>query len=130
MNIRRLFARCQHPLHANANSEKGYSALYATDYGIAQSGMIERRCRLKMPHSRQYDLVRLGNLSRICSDSGLGSHMVERLLHRGEIACLVIDNRDHYSNPLVLGSRLFICLSRQQAARRARANALNNASIL
>ena len=37
---------------------------------------------------------------------------------------------DHYNNPFVLGSRLFICLSCQQAARSARAKALNNASIL
>ena len=61
----------------------------------------------------------------------LRAQMAQRLEHRGEIAGFVIDHRyAHHNNPLVDGSILPSCLSREQATRSARAKALKMASIL
>src|SRR6266496_6514975 len=35
MNVRRLFARCEHPLHTHANSKEGNSAFDTADYGVS-----------------------------------------------------------------------------------------------
>jgi len=85
--------------------------------------------RSEVAYAGKYNLFRLCNLLRIVGSNGVPTQMIERLLHRCEIAGLVIHNCDHNS-PFVLGSSRAICLSLQHAARRARANALNRASIL
>ena len=55
----------------------------------------------------------------------------ECLFDRGQIARAVIDQGDRaHSSPFVLGSIRASRLSRSQATRSARANALNTASIL
>jgi len=66
---------------------------------------------------------------RVFGDLGCGAKRCEGLHHRSQIAGLVVDDCDH-NKPLVLGSISPSCLSREQATRRARANALNSASIL
>jgi hypothetical protein len=58
----------------------------------------------------------------------VGSNRRERLSNGGEVASLVIDQRNH-SKPLVLGNIRASCLSFEQATRNARANALNTASM-
>ena len=54
---------------------------------------------------------------------------VSAFITDGQIAGLVVDDCDH-SSPFVLGSISPSCLSREQATRSARANALKSASIL
>jgi hypothetical protein len=55
--------------------------------------------------------------------------MVKSFFNRGQIAGFVVHDGDH-SNPFVLGKSRAIWRSRQQAARNARAKALNKDSIL
>src|SRR5579872_5575573 len=60
-----------------------------------------------------------------------GCEVAQGLNHGREVAGLVIDDGHlHQSSPLVLGSISLSCGSRAQAKRRARAKALNSASIL
>ena len=89
----------------------------------------ERRRGLEIPHSGQDNFIRPGDHLRIVSDARLVTQMIKRLSHRCEISSLVIHDCDHKS-PFVLGSKRAMRLSRQQAARNARENALNRASIL
>ena len=67
---------------------------------------------------------------RVASDDGVRAQMIQRLFDRSKIPGAIVDDRDHQSNPFVLGSKRAMRRSRQQAARSARANALNNDSIL
>src|SRR6202012_2169918 len=84
---------------------------------------------LEMANSREDDFFRRLHHGWICRYAGLAPQALPRLHHRRQISRLVIDDRDH-SNPLVLGSISPNCLSREQATRSARANALNRASTL
>jgi len=82
-----------------------------------------------MPDSRKDDFVRGGNGIDFTGHHNRRAQMVERFLHRIQIAGAVIQDRNHKS-PLVLGSIRARRWSREQATRNARAKALNSASIL
>ena len=80
-------------------------------------------------------------MSEIAADTSQSPSEVSRLalqgaLDAGDVACTVVDEGDSlclrvgHSRPFVLGSMSPSCLSREHATRRARAKALNNASIL
>src|SRR6185437_1719987 len=116
------------PLHAHANPQEWLSAGERIQQRQAQL-MIERQTAIEVPHTRDNQLFRLRNHLRIASDFCRGAQMLKSLFDRANIAGSIIDNRDHRS-PLVLGSILANCLSREQATRTARAKALNRASIL
>ena len=60
---------------------------------------------------------------------GLDSLPRQRTLHRGQISCVVFNQRNLHSSPLVLGSTRRKRWSRATAKRSARAKALNMASI-
>ena len=92
-------------------------------------GARQRGCGFEIPHARQNDFVRPRNHRRVRGDRRLMPEMVKRFFHRGKVPGLVVHDRDH-SSPFVLGNRRAIRRSRQHAARSARANALNNDSIL
>ena len=62
---------------------------------------------------------------RLICHHNVSSQVVKRLLYRIQVARAIIHDRDHRS-PLVLGSILPKRRSREQATRRARANALKS----
>ena len=66
---------------------------------------------------------------RLVGHDDFSAEIVERLLHRIQVARAVIHDSDHRS-PLVLGSMRPRRRSREHATRRARAKALKSASIL
>ena len=74
-----------------------------------------------MSDAGQNDAVRAADDFRIAGDARFVSDMVQRLLHRSEVARAIVDDGDH-SRPFVLGSIFAIRRSRQQATRSARAN--------
>ncbi len=126
--MRRLPARLEHPLHAQTNSEQRNLPVDRVHDRFLQSSR-QRGCGFKIPHARQNDLAGPRDRRRVGGDRRLVSEMVKRFFHRGKISGLIVNDGDH-SNPFVLGNRRAIRRSRQQAARNARAKALNNASIL
>src|SRR6266496_902425 len=129
VNFRRLFTRCQHPLHPDTYSQERNSVLDSLDYGFAQSGIIQGLCGSEVTNPRQNDFFCQLNFRDVRSNHRLRAKMVKGLLYGRQIARLVINDCDH-NKPFVLGSSRAICLSCQHAARNARANALNSASIL
>lgn len=82
-----------------------------------------------MSYAGQHKLTRPPRNRRIICNYRLPAYVIEGLFHRCQIAGLIIENGNHIS-PLVLGSILARRRSRQQAKRKARANALNRASSL
>ena len=116
------------PLHADADAQKWL----ALGKGLQQRQpelSIQCLTAIEVSHTRHNQLFRRGNHPCIRSDLSNRAQMFERFFHRADVARAIIDNGDH-SSPLVLGSMPANCLSREQATRRARPNALNNASIL
>jgi len=97
---------------------------------LLQSPGREGRGRREVSHPGQNYLFRACHRLRVGSDHRPDSHPVESLFYRGKVSHAVIDNGNRHSSPLVLGNSRAIRLSRQQAARSARAKALNRASIL
>ena len=89
----------------------------------------QRGCSFEIPHTRQNDFAGPRDHPRVGGNGRLVSEMVKGFFDRGQIAGLVVHDGDH-SSPFVLGNRRAIRRSRQHAARSARANALNNDSIL
>ncbi len=84
----------------------------------------------KWPTPGKDDFVSLRDDSRVGSNNGLNPQMIERLFYGSEIPGTIVNYGNHQSNPFVLGSNRAMRRSRQQAARSARANALNKDSIL
>ena len=128
-NLGALLTSFEKPLHSQADSEKRLAGAGGLQQGLAQARAVQRLQRGKMPHSREHDLVRRCHSLRLVRHHDLGAEIVERLLHRIQVARAVIDDGDHRS-PLVLGSMRPRRRSREHATRRARAKALNSASIL
>src|ERR1700746_3044923 len=126
----RFLAPLEHPLHADAYAEEWHAALDRVCNSLLQARTFKRPCRCEVPDSWKHHLGRLGNVRWIRHNRALLLQAVKSFLHRDQIARTVIDDGNHTSTPLVLGSSLSICGSRQQAARSARANALKSASIL
>src|SRR4051795_5294210 len=91
--------------------------------------LIQKFTAIEVPHPWHNHLIGSGDHRWISGDLHCSPEMLKGLFHRADIARTVINNRDHRS-PLVLGSIFASCLSREQATRRARAKALNKASIL
>ena len=63
-------------------------------------------------------------------DRCLASEGIQRFHHRSQVAGLVVDDRDGSQQSLGAGQHLAQLLIPEQATRRARAKALNRASIL
>ena len=70
--------------------------------------------------SREDDFVCAMDGGWIVGTGGIGAHCAQGFHDGGEVAGFVVDDGDH-NNPLVLGSILLSCGSREQAKRRARA---------
>ena len=120
------------PLHADTDAEERYAARDDTANGVSETGLIEALSRSEVAYAGQDEAVSRFDKRQISiRDFDLGAEVTEGLEHRGEIARLVVDDRDtHQSSPFVLGSVSPNCLSREQATRSARAKALKIASIL
>src|SRR6185437_6866282 len=127
--FRRFRASRKEPLQANADSQERNSRASAFGNCLLQPAAVEELRRSKMPNTRQNNLLSATYNFRVLGGDCIRTDGRQRLHHRCKISGLVIDDRDH-SNPLVDGSILPSCLSREQATRTARANALNRASTL
>src|SRR5207302_9246437 len=99
-------------------------------YPDTQLRIVEHTYSVKISHAEQHDLVSSANQLCLSGHHCGKSQVIEGLLYRGDVPRVVVNDCDAHSSPFVLGSKRFICLSRQQAARSARANALKSASIL
>src|SRR5215470_4252678 len=128
-NFRRFPTSFQHPLHSDADSQKGLASSNAFLHGITHAVLAKLSRRSKVSHSRKDELVRTAHKLGVVRNDGVHMQMIECFLHGRQIAGLVIDDGDH-SNPFVLGNILASRLSREQAKRNARAKALNSASSL
>ena len=83
----------------------------------------------KLPTPGMINWSALSTLSGSFVTMTFPPQMPDGLHHRGEISRAVIDDGNHKS-PFVLGSMRPSWRSLEQATRKARANALNSASIL
>ena len=91
--------------------------------------LVQKFATIEMSHSRDHKFFSSGNHRWIGRDLNAGAQVLKGFFYGADVARAIVDNRDH-KRPLVLGSILASCLSREQATRTARANALNRASIL
>src|SRR4051812_23636433 len=126
-SVRRFLAAFEQELHAEANPQQRRAAAHRVTYGIPPTGAYRGR-GAEMAYTRNDDArgaIQLGGTGR---REVLGAAGGQGLAHGREIAGAVIDQGDH-SRPFVDGSIRPSCLSFEQATRRARAKALNTASI-
>ncbi len=129
--FRRLPAAGQKPLHAHANPQERHAPGDRLAYGRGDPGLVQPARSREMTHARQDHPAGCTYVFRTIRYRDLGVQIAQRLDDRSQVAGLVVDDGDRYhSNPLVLGNISPNCLSREQATRSARANALNRASIL
>src|SRR5260370_5180840 len=128
-NLEALFTAFEKPLHSQADSEKRLARGSALQQSLVQARGVQSLQRGKMSHTGQHDLRRCCPCPRLVRHDGYGAEMVQRLLNRMQIARSVIHDGDHRS-PLVDGSMRPRRRSREEATRKARAKALNRASIL
>src|SRR5579872_567133 len=99
----RLGASFQHPLHSNADTKKRNATLNAVlDCGM-RARVRERPRGGKVPDARQDDLRRSTYLRWITGNLTVLPQPIQRLLHRDEISCTVVDYCDHHNTPLVEG---------------------------
>ena len=117
-------------LQAEADTEKRHATGEGFEEGSSQAAFVER------PHqggivtnAGKEQSVRLVDALRSLRADRLRSEALEGALDGGGIAGAVVDERDSHRRPLVLGRTLRRRLSRETAKRRARAKALNSASI-
>src|SRR5262249_15812213 len=127
---RRLGARFEEPLHAEADAEQRSAERDAFDHGV-DPGLVERARGVEVADAGHDDRAGAGELWRFERCEHLRANCAQRLPPRRQVAGLVVDECDrHQSSPLVDGSMRASRLSRAQATRSARANALKTASIL
>ena len=104
--------------------------------GGSETAFFQKLGGGKMTDSGKHDFRGTIYRIRIGGDLKLRAHGVQRFHDRGQISRAIIDDSDlticgnAHKSPFVLGSMSPSCLSREQATRSARANALNKASIL
>jgi hypothetical protein len=129
-HFRSLFTGIEQRLQAETDSQKWHARGNALDEGIAHRQGIERAHHLpEMAHARQQNLRRATQSSRIANQRVFATDLVQRVLHRPQIARAVIENCDH-SSPLVDGNSSFSRASFEHAYFMARAKHLKMASIL
>src|SRR6185312_11998581 len=117
------------PLQANADSEKRRARADAFGNRLLQSALLKKLSRGEVPHPGQNNLLGVPHHFRVLGGDGVRPDSSQRLHYGSEVSGFVINDGDH-SSPLVEGSILPSCLSREHATRSARANALNSTSIL
>src|SRR5665213_1138012 len=128
-SFRRAFVQ---PLQPNADPEERSSTAHSFTRSLRQTKILQQLRRTEVSNTRKHDLVGELHLFRRLRDDDISrTEEAQRLDDTGEIARLVVDDRDHpYSNPFVLGRSSRIRSSLEHAPRSARANALKIASIL
>src|SRR6185295_3961696 len=123
----RFIAAFEQPLHPDANAEQRLAvARRVVDRGPPR--LIEPRRRAEVADAGHDDRIGAAAFVRRGWHEVRSAQRRERLLHRGEVAGSVIDERDH-NNPFVLGSIFASRASFAHATRSALANALNTASM-
>src|SRR5215472_5518471 len=128
LSLRRFAAAFKQPLHAYADSQKGLAGLDGVKHRRPE-GLIQALAAREMANARHHELFGDRDRVRHGGYRGGNAQMLERLVHGADVAGAVVNDSDH-SSPLVLGSMRASCRSREQATRKARAKALNKASIL
>src|SRR5271157_1150231 len=131
--LRRRFAGASiEPLHTDTNAKEGNAARNGRSNRSSEAGRVESVGGRKVAYSGKHDaLGRFDKRKIAVGHHRLRAQMAQGLEDRGEVARLIIDHGYvHHNNPLVEGSILPNCLSREQATRSARAKALKMASIL
>ena len=124
-----LFAAFEHPLQAQANAQHRLLAGDCASHRGAQSTVTQRPRSGEIADSGNDQLLGIQHCVRITGHDALASQVSDGLHHRGQIPRAVIEDGNHKS-PFVLGSMRPSWRSLEQATRKARANALNSASIL
>ena len=126
-----LLGALEQQLHAQADAQHGRAGRGGGPDALVEAELDEVAHALReRPDAR--DDERVGRLQRrrVARDERARADVLQRLLHRSAVAHPVVDDRHrrHVSVPLVLGTP-FSVGSRATAARSARAQALNVASI-
>src|SRR5580704_10891064 len=129
--FRSLPAAGQKPLHAHANPQERHPPGNCLSHGRSDPGLVQPARSREMTHARQDHKAGCIYVFRTIRYRDLGVQIAQCLDDRSQVAGPVVDDGNGYhSNPLVLGNISPSCLSREQATRSARANALKRASIL
>src|SRR5262249_9515965 len=111
--LRRFRAAGKEPLHPYADAKKRSALIYEAQHRRPQAG-VQRFTTAEVTDAGNNHLVGNGYDALIGGDFAGRAEMFEGFPDRTDIACSVIDDRDHRS-PLVLGSMRASCLSREHA---------------
>ena len=113
--VGRFFAAFEEPLQAEADSEKGHAGFDAGHEGVADVHFVERAQHLsEVADAGEDDLRGAFEAGGVADEFVSRADFIERILHGAEIACAVVEDRDH-SRPFVDGSWSLSCASMEQA---------------
>ncbi len=111
----RFFAAFEEALQAEADAEKRHACLDAVDEGVADVHFIQSAQHLsEVADAGQHDLRGAFEAGGVAHQFVSRADFIERVLHRAQIACAVVEDRDH-SRPFVDGSWSLSCSSIEQA---------------
>ena len=100
-----LAAAFEKPLQANTDAKERDTRRKALPNSRSNALLCKHRGRREMPYAGQDDPFRIPDHCRIGGDESItGAERVKGFQHRREIAGLVVDDSNHQSRPLVLGS--------------------------
>src|SRR5438270_6324123 len=117
-------------LKAEANAKKRHAAGEGLEKRSAKAAFVEgAHERSVMSNAGEKQSLGLGDAFRSLGTDGLRAEALQGALDGSGVAGTVVDESDFHRRPFVLGKTLRRRLSRDTAKRRARAKALNSASI-